>query len=67
MIILCQDRRNAMVGHIILINSCCFFSDFIKSKVPLLVDSRAIQRVDSCEVGAPLLDEVSNTELPHNV
>lgn len=57
-----------MVGYIIMKNSCFFFSDFyLNSEVPLFSDARAIRRVDSYEVGAPLLDEASNTELPHSV
>lgn len=57
-----------MAGYIIMKNSCCFFSDFyLNSEVPLFSDARAIRRVDSYEVGAPLLDEASNTELPHSV
>lgn len=39
---------------------------FIK-KVLLVGDLRALQRMDSCEVGTPFLDEVFNTELPHSV
>lgn len=49
-------------------NRYCFFGDFYwKSKVPLVGDFRAVQRVDSYGVATPFLDEGSFTELPHTV
>lgn len=58
-----QDRRNTLHDHIILIISYCCCGDFSwKSKVPRAGAFRAVQQVNSCEVGTSFLDEVSDAE-----